>query len=51
MDAAPNDIFTKTIGALLIDTVKTYVKTMEILDRIYRRAELNSYSPVGENPT
>ena len=34
MAAAHNDIFTKTIGALLIDTVKKCVKKMEILDRI-----------------
>ena len=36
MAAAPNDIFTKTIGALPIDTVKTCVEKMEILDRVNR---------------
>jgi hypothetical protein len=36
MAAAPNDIFTKTIGALLIDTVKKCVEKMEILDRVNR---------------
>lgn len=36
MDAAPNDIFTKTIGALQIDTVKKCVEKMEILDRVNR---------------
>jgi hypothetical protein len=29
MDAAPNDIFTKTIGALLIDMVKKCVKRFD----------------------
>ncbi len=50
MDAAPNDIFTKTIGALLIDTVKTCVKKMEILDRVNRIDMIRSNPVYLVNP-
>jgi len=50
MAAAHNDIFTKTIGALPIDMVKTCVKKMEILDRIYRIDMIRSNPVYLVNP-